>query len=42
VVVFPETRKLYEYMLYEGNNLLFCGEVKRGDNSFIIEKIHEI
>tara|TARA_R110000824_G_scaffold231356_16_gene419226 strand:+ start:2568 stop:4118 length:1551 start_codon:yes stop_codon:yes gene_type:complete len=42
VVVFPETRKLHEYMLYEGNNLLFCGEVKRGDNSFIIEKIHEI
>ena len=42
VVVFPEARKKYEYMLYEGNNLLFCGEVKRGDNSFIIEKIHEI
>ena len=42
VIVFPETRKLYEYMLYEGNNLLFCGEVKRGDNSFIIDKIHEI
>lgn len=42
VVVFPETRKLHEYMLYEGNNLLFCGEVKKGDNSFIIEKIHEI
>jgi len=42
VVVFPETRQKYEYMLYEGNNLLFCGEVKKGDNSFIIEKIHEI
>jgi DNA polymerase III alpha subunit len=42
VVVFPEARKLHEYMLYEGNNALFCGEVKKGDNSFIIEKIHEI
>jgi DNA polymerase III alpha subunit len=42
VVVFPETRKNYEYILYEGNNLLFCGEVSKKDGSFIIEKIHEI
>jgi len=41
-VVFPEVRDKYEFILYEGNNLLFCGEVSKKDNSFIIEKIHEI
>tara|TARA_R110000796_G_scaffold163506_1_gene280454 strand:+ start:2846 stop:4405 length:1560 start_codon:yes stop_codon:yes gene_type:complete len=41
VVVFPDVRTKYQYILYEGNNLLFCGKVEK-DNSFIIEKIHEI
>lgn len=42
VICFPETRKKYEHFLYQGNNLLFCGKVEDRDNSFIIEKIHEI
>ena len=41
VVIFPEAREKYKYVLYEGNNLLFCGNVEK-DNSFIIDKIHEI
>lgn len=41
VIVFPEAREKYQYILYEGNNLMLCGEVEKG-NSFIIEKIHEI
>ncbi len=41
VVIFPEAREKYQYVLYEGNNLLFCGEVER-DNSFIVSKVHEI
>ena len=41
VVIFPKERKQKEFLLYEGNNLLFCGEVKQ-DGSFIVEKIHEI
>ena len=41
VVIFPDVRTKYQYILYEGNNLLFCGKVEK-DNSFIIEKIHEI
>jgi DNA polymerase III alpha subunit len=41
VVVFPEAREKHQYILFEGNNLLFCGSVKK-DSSFIIEKIHEI
>ena len=42
VVVFPDARDKYQYVLYEGNNLLFYGKVDKKDNSFIIEKIHEI
>lgn len=42
VIIFPETRQKYEHILYEGNNLLFCGEVSKKDNSFIVQKIHEI
>jgi DNA polymerase III alpha subunit len=42
VVCFPETRKTFEHLLYQGNNLLFCGKVQAADNSFIIDKIHEI
>lgn len=41
VVIFPSTYKSYEYILYEGNNLLFCGSIKK-DGSFVVEKIHEI
>ena len=41
VVVFPEAREKYQYIIYEGNNLLLCGDVSR-DNSFIVNKIHEI
>ena len=42
VVVFPKTREKYKYILYEGNNLVFCGSVSGDDNSFIIDKIYEI
>jgi DNA polymerase III alpha subunit len=42
VICFPETRKTFEHLLYQGNNLLFCGKVEKKDNSFIIDKIHEI
>jgi len=41
-VVFPETKKEFDHLLYEGANLLFCGEVTKKDNSFVIKKIHEI
>ena len=41
VVVFPETREKNVFILDEGVNLLFCGEVEK-NGSFIIEKIHEI
>ena len=40
-VVFPEVKEKYMYILDEGVNLLFCGEVEK-DGSFIIDKIHEI
>jgi DNA polymerase III alpha subunit len=41
VIVFPDVRDVYHFILYEGNNLMLCGEVDK-DNSFIVEKIHEI
>ena len=41
VVIFPEAREKYQYVLYEGNNLLLCGEVEK-DSSFIVNKVHEI
>lgn len=41
VIVFPDTREKYQYILYEGNNLMLCGDVEK-DNSFIVNKIHEI
>jgi DNA polymerase III alpha subunit len=41
VVVFPNTRNKYQYVLDEDVNLLFCGEVEKA-GSFIIDKIHEI
>ena len=42
VIIFPTTKEKYKYVLYEGNNLIFCGYVNGGDSSFIVEKIHEI
>jgi DNA polymerase III alpha subunit len=42
VIAFPSTKEKYKYILYEGNNLIFCGSVAPNDSSFIIEKIHEI
>lgn len=40
VVIFSEAREKYEMVLYEGNNLLFCGVVNK--DGFVINKIHEI
>lgn len=42
VIIFPKVRKQYSWLLYEGNNLLFHGEVKRGEGSLLVDKIHEI
>jgi DNA polymerase III alpha subunit len=42
VVVFPKTREKYQYVLYEGNNLILCGAVSKQDDSFIVDKIYEI
>jgi DNA polymerase III alpha subunit len=41
VIVFPKVKEKYKYILYEGNNLIFCGYVNNNDSSFIIEQIHE-
>lgn len=41
VVIFPEVTEKHRYILDEGVNLLFCGEIEK-DGSFIINKIHEI
>ena len=42
VVVFPKVKDKYRYVLYEGNNLVFCGSVGKNEDSLIVEKIHEI
>jgi DNA polymerase III alpha subunit len=42
VIVFPKVRDKYKYILYEGNNLIFCGNVADHETSFIINQIHEI
>jgi DNA polymerase III alpha subunit len=42
VIAFPSVREKYKYILYEGNNLIFCGKVLGKDDSFIIDTIHEI
>lgn len=42
VVIFPKIKDKYKYVLYEGNNLIFCGSVNGNDTSLIVEKIHEI
>jgi len=41
VVIFPTVRSKYKFILQEGVNLLFCGEVEK-NGSFIVNKIHEI
>jgi len=41
VIVFPKVKEKYKYILYEGNNLIFCGYVNNNDSSFIVEQIHE-
>jgi DNA polymerase III alpha subunit len=42
VIAFPKAKEKYKYVLYEGNNLIFCGSVSEKDTSFIIDTIHEI
>ena len=42
VVIFPDARDKYQFILYEGANLMLCGKVDAKDSSFIIDKIHEI
>ena len=42
VILFPEGREKYKYVLYEGNNLILCGNVSKSDNSFIVNTIYEI
>lgn len=42
VIIFPSVKEKYKYILYEGNNLIFCGSVSKHDTSFIVDKIHEI
>lgn len=42
VVIFPKIKEKYRYVLYEGNNLIFCGSVSDKDTSLIVDKIHEI
>jgi len=42
VIAFPSVKEKYKYVLYEGNNLIFCGSVTGKDNAFVIDTIHEI
>ena len=42
VVLFPKVKEKYKYILYEGNNLVFCGSVGNHEDSLIVDKIHEI
>lgn len=42
VVIFPTVREKYKYILYEGNNLVFCGAVRKNESSLIVEKIKEL
>ena len=42
VVIFPKIKQKYKYVLYEGNNLIFCGSVAQHETSLIVDKIHEI
>lgn len=42
VVLFPKVKEKYKYILYENNNLVFCGTVGKKDDSLVVEKIYEI
>ena len=42
VIVFPDTREKYNFMLYEGNNVLLCGDINMGETSLIVSKMYEI
>jgi DNA polymerase III alpha subunit len=42
VIIFPKIKEKYRYLIYEGNNLIFCGSVNKDDATFIIDQIHEI
>jgi DNA polymerase III alpha subunit len=42
VIVFPTVKEKYKYVLYEGNNLILCGNVTGEDSSFIVNQVHEI
>ena len=42
VVMFPKVKEKYKYILYEGNNLVFCGSVAKNEDSLIVEKIYEV
>jgi len=42
VILFPDNREKYKYILYEGNNLVLCGAITKADNSFIVNRIYEI
>jgi DNA polymerase III alpha subunit len=42
VIVFPSVKEKYKYILYEGNNLIFCGGVTGNDSSFIVNQIYEV
>ncbi len=42
VVVFPKVKAKYKYILYEGNNLIFCGSVANHETSLIVDKVYEI
>lgn len=41
VVIFPEAREKYQYILYENNNVLLCGEVEK-NGSFVVQTAYEI
>ena len=41
VILFPSVKEKYKYVIYEGNNLILCGAIRKNDSSFIIEKVHE-
>ncbi len=42
VIIFPKVKQKYKYILYEGNNLIFCGSVAKNETSLIVDKIYEI
>jgi DNA polymerase III alpha subunit len=42
VIVFPKIKEKYKYILYEGNNLIFCGNISGNGDAFIVDAIHEI